>query len=164
MDNPAKIWTSQITYPGVDTNTQISWSGISQESLDGCTQNDFIDGILGGDGIKWDTFCFDALVSGSVQIGSQVYNFDGSSRYRAYGDTNFDKILLGKPEEDEPEDKYRWSWASVTKYNTANPSNDISIIAGYGLSGDMYGLPINPLAIFAAAYNVLGHNIVWKIK
>lgn len=162
MINPDRVWTSLITYPELNANSTFSWNWEINRIIGSCTQNDFIDSTLMDQGIKWNTFCFDGKILGQVRMGDVIYNFDQNTNSRAYGDMNFDKVFLGKASSNEPEDKYRWSWASVTKYNLVNPNLDTSIIAGYGISDNMFGIPATPTGIFAAAYNVLNHNIVWK--
>jgi hypothetical protein len=162
MNNPSHIWTSSIIYPGIDENSVFSWNWDITRIVGCNTQNDIIDSPLMDQGIKWNTFCFDGRVLGQVQIGNTSYVFNQFTNARAYGDMNFDEIFLGKAEPCEPEDKYRWSWASATKYNLNNPSLDTSIIAGYGISNNMFGISVTPTGIFAAAYNVLNHNVVWK--
>lgn len=162
MAEPTKVWTDAISYPGLDANSVFTWDLQISRIVGCCTQNDYIDDPLMSEGIKWNTFCFDGLPTGSIQMGSENILFDDSGNFRAYADMNFDKVFLGKAEPDEPEDKYRWSWASATKYDLSDPTNDISLIAGYGVSDNMFGLDSTPTGSFAAAYNVLGHNIVWK--
>jgi len=162
MNNPAQVWTSEITKQGLTETSVFSWNLDISRIVGACTQNDFIDDPLMENGIKWNTHSFDGLASGSVQMGDQIYTFDGDTSERSYFDTNFDKVFLGQAEPDEPEDKYRWSWASATKYDPTDATNDISIIAGYGVSDNMFGLTIPATGAFAAAYNVIDHNIVWK--
>lgn len=170
MDTPSDLWTYTSDFSEWTGSTEVSWN-VTLTRIAGCvTQNDFMNiqdlqhdlGLAVEDStIMWDTHMFDALVSGVITIGNNVWNLS-DPKIRGYGDMDYGQRFMSESDDPTNPQKYYWGWLSTNKVNVANPSADTSIIVGVGKDADVMGIEWGAEFIVAAASNVNNKDIAWK--
>jgi hypothetical protein len=95
-----------------------------------------------GGEIAWNTYTHNSLVEGQLTVGSEVYTYNHSSQFRAYGDMNWgEKFPAGNDVKDAID--YPWGWYTVSVPNE-NPELDIAFVLGTGISD--YGFPLGKIS------------------
>jgi len=84
--------------------------------------------------IMWNTYMHDATVEGTITIGNRTFVFENSPRFRAYGDMNWGCQFPHPPPTRPTDNQFAWGWYYASVPNPQSTKNDISIIAGTGVT------------------------------
>lgn len=159
MNDPASLWaydqTSGMT--AISPRTVIGWD-VTFSRIAGCYIGAELERSPVSPDTLWNTYQFDALVSGCVTIDGTPHVFSpAGTRFRGYCDQNFGVDMP----HGTPDIRYRWGWFSA-RHRHEDPAQDVAVIAGLGISDHAMGLPFDVEGFYAAAYNTLVRNVAWK--